>query len=251
MVDQIEEIQINHKAGKEGDSKDTMFTTIMDSNLPPSEKATERLADEAAGVVGAALETTKWAVSVIMVYVLSDPTILKNLQQELHDANAGQMSITELEKLPYLMAVIEEGLRTSYGAVSRSPRIHRTRSLHYASYTIPAGTPVSASTYVMHHNESVFPNSCTFDPSRFLAKACESDSPRPLSRYVTAFTKGSRMCLGMQLAYAEIELLLAALFTQFEFELHGTTVRDVVITADQAGVGVWEGSKGVRVTLTH
>jgi cytochrome P450 len=90
----------------------------------------------------------------------------------------------------------------------------------------------------MHYNESVFPDSRIFDPSCFLASAREHDNSKPLARYVTAFTKGSRMCLGMQLSYAEIELLLAALFTQFEFELHSTTARDVVIVPDQAGVGV-------------
>jgi cytochrome P450 len=250
MVQQIKEIQISHRAGEKGDSKDTMFTNILDSDLAPSEKTTERLADEAAGVVGAALETTKWAVSVIMVYVLSHATILKELKRELRDANAGDMSITELEKLPYLTAVIEEGLRNSYGAVSRSPRIHRNRPLQYAAYTIPPGTPVSASTYIMHHNEDVFPSSRDFDPSRFLDNARGPDRSKPLSRYVTAFTKGTRMCLGMQLAYAEIELLLAALFTRFEFSLFETTVKDVTITSDQAGVGVWKGSKGIRVTLT-
>ena len=57
------------------------------------------------------------------------------------------------------------------------------------------------------------------------------------------------MCLGMQLAYAEMELIVAELFTRFDLELFETTQKNVICTHDQMGVGVWEGSKGIRVIV--
>jgi cytochrome P450 len=48
----------------------------------------------------------------------------------------------------------------------------------------------------VHHNETIFPDSQTFKPERWLEKRPEG-SP-PLDRYLVAFSKGSRQCIGMQ-----------------------------------------------------
>lgn len=228
MVDQIEEIQRDIAANKTDPGKGTVFTEIMKAQLPPSEMTTKRLADEAAGIVGAALETTKWTLSVITYYVLSDPEVLNRLRKELKEARADRLSIPDLEKLPYLMAIIQEGLRMSYGTIGRSPRIHRTRAIQYGYYVIPPGTPVSSSTYIVHNDETIYPDSRTFDPSRWL-----QSNGKPLSRYLVCFSKGSRMCLGMQLAYVEMELIVSELFTRFDMELFETTQKDVTCTHDQ------------------
>ena len=245
MVDQIEEIQRDRAQGNVSRNKGTIFTEMMEAPLVPSEMETTRIADEAAGIVGAALETTKWALSVITYYVLSDREILNRLKKELNDAQAHSLSIPELEKLPYLMAVIQEGLRVSYGTIGRSPRIHRTRALQYGDYAIPPGTPVSTSTYIVHNNETVFPESQKFNPSRWI----QAPGDKPLSRYLTCFSKGGRMCLGLQLAYVEIELILAELFTRFDLELFETTQKDVICSHDQMGVGVWNGTKVIRAIV--
>ena len=245
MVEQIEEIQRDRAEDKIDRGKGTIFTEILEAKLAPSEMTTARLADEAAGIVGAALETTKWALSVITYYVLSDKEVLDRLRKEVTEARAETLSLPELEKLPYLMAVIQEGLRMSYGTIGRSPRIHRTRPIQYGDYVIPPGTPISTSTYIVHNDETIYPDSHQFNPSRWI----QPDGAKPLSRYLTCFSKGSRMCLGMQLAYAEMELIVAELFTRFDLELFETTQKDVICTHDQMGVGVSEGSKGIRVIV--
>lgn len=57
------------------------------------------------------------------------------------------------------------------------------------------------------------------------------------------------MCLGMQLAYVEMILVVSSLFRQFEFELFETDRRDVDCWFDQIAPGVHPDSKGVRVTV--
>jgi hypothetical protein len=107
---------------------------------------------------------------------------------------------------------------------------------------------------LIHHNETIFPDAKVFRPDRWI------EHPR-LDRYLVAFSKGSRQCLGMNLAYAEMYLLLAAVFRRFGskevrfegdegvLELVDTDVSDVEIVADRFVPIVKPESKGVRVRV--
>ena len=63
--------------------------------------------------MGAALETSKTTVSLAVYYVLAKPEIHARLREELVAAipDSGKpLSVPELERLPYLAAVVQEGL---------------------------------------------------------------------------------------------------------------------------------------------
>lgn len=101
---------------KEKDQPDTIFTAIIQSDIPRSEVTEERLQDEAVGVVGAGLETTMRTLSVAVFHVVANPRIHQRLRTELENVipNPDQMPPWEvLEQLPYLAACINEG--TSIG----------------------------------------------------------------------------------------------------------------------------------------
>lgn len=100
----------------------------------------------------------------------------------------------------------------------------------------------------MHHNERIFPRSHTYDPTRWLNNPKAPHSEKLLSRYMVAFSRGSRMCLGMQLAYAEIFLALATLMRRFEWRLaEGVEIADVQAKRDYITPVPRDGSRGVRV----
>lgn len=94
-------------------SHKTVFYDLLDSPLLTSaEKSPETLKDEAAGLAGAGIETSKRALAVASFFVLADERILRCLRQELQAAIADPSQIPtlpELEALPYLSAVINEG----------------------------------------------------------------------------------------------------------------------------------------------
>lgn len=46
----------------------------------------------------------------------------------------------------------------------------------------------------MHHNETIFPNSHEFVPERWM----DLEKRKYLEKYMVAFTKGSRQCIGMK-----------------------------------------------------
>jgi len=65
----------------------------------------------------------------------------------------------------------------------------------------------------IHHNETIFPSSHAFKPERWLEPR-PADAP-PLERYLVSFSKGSRQCVGMNLARAELALTLAMVFRRY------------------------------------
>ncbi|KAI9687313.1 MAG: hypothetical protein M1822_002356 [Bathelium mastoideum] len=231
-------------------SPESIFSELLDSDLPPQDLESHRLMEEGVAVIGAAIDTTKWSIVVTIFHILQNPNILNTLRRELAEANPDASLIpplTTLERLPYFMACIEEGIRLSYGGFVRSPRRH-PKPLFYQSRMIPARTPISTDAWTMHHDENIFPDSFTFRPERWLNDP-RSPSGKSLSRYILAFGKGTRACLGMQLAYAEMELSLAALFQQFDLELFETSRKDVDVYCDALGPAPHPESKAPRVLI--
>lgn len=94
------------------DSQDiTIFHDILAANLPPQELTLKRLTDEAVSLNGAGMETTKWTLTVAMFHILDRPEVQTRLKAELAEAMPDPGHIlpwVELEKLPYLMGVVQE-----------------------------------------------------------------------------------------------------------------------------------------------
>lgn len=185
-----------------------LFADILSSEaLPESEKAMPRMAGEGMILLNAGTETTSWTLAVVTFHMLSKPQVLDRLNEELRAAvpYARNLSWASLEKLPFLNAVIMEGLRLSYGISARSPRIAEEEDLVYSGldqggnkieYVIPRGWAVGMSTALAHHNEDLFPNSHEFVPERWIDK--EGNRRPDLEKHIMSFSKGSRQCVGIK-----------------------------------------------------
>ena len=223
----------------------TVFHSLASSDIPESERSLQRLVDEAVTLVGAGTVTTADVISTTSYFILANPLILQTLQNELQTAIPDPLSppgLIVLEHLPYLTAVIKEGLRLTHAISHRNARIAPDRALQYKDWTIPAGTVVNMTTYLLHVDPNVYPKPQEFLPQRWLVG-------RDLEKYLLPFGKGTRMCLGMNLAYAELYQTLAAVFRRFDMKLYQTTRRDVDIAHDLLSGTPALDSKGVRVTI--
>ncbi|KAL6240925.1 hypothetical protein RBB50_012184 [Rhinocladiella similis] len=245
---QVDDIIAKNKEGKK--TKGTVFQALLDSDLPPEEKSADRLQDEGQTIVGAGSETTAKSLAVITFYLCEDKKKLERLREELRTVMptpTSSVSLTTLEQLPYMTAVINEGIRLMFGVTTRLPRVSPTEALRYKDWVIPPGTPVSQSNYFVHMDSTIFPNPETYDPDRWLRAAEEGFR---LDRYFVSFSKGSRMCVGINLAYAELYLTLAHVVSRFEIDNIDTTAeRDIQISRDLF-VGVPRAdSKGVRAKV--
>ena len=94
--------------------------------MPESELSDERLACEAQVILGAATITTGATIAYISYYILARPDIRLKLQEELKDfmvAWPQQVpTMAGLEQLPYLQALIKEGLRYAWTTPTRAWR---------------------------------------------------------------------------------------------------------------------------------
>lgn len=222
----------------------TIFHTLRDSDLPPRERTLRRLCDEGEIFTGAGSETTAKTLTTILFYLTTKPGCMRKLKEELLDAipNVDQpASWSKLEHLPYLSAVIQEGLRLSYGITTRLPRI-ASDPVQYQSWVIPPGTPISSTPYFVLVDPTIFENPETFRPERWL-------EDEKLQRYQVAFNKGSRACIGMNLAYAEMYLACGAIFRRFEFELHETSLKNMEMVHDFFVAAPAKEHSGVRARI--
>ncbi|KAI1459188.1 cytochrome protein [Annulohypoxylon moriforme] len=233
----------------------TIFHGILRSGLPEEELRVEPLKDHAASLLAGGLGTTAWTLSIASYYIINDRDIMSKLRAELEAAMPDpdmSLSVEELGRLPYLMACIDEALRLSIGQVARSPRISK-KEMVYGTYTLPAGTHISLDTWHMHHNETIFPSSFEFRPERWLnqPQAPPPYDARPLRSYLVSYSRGTRNCIGLNLANAVMSVALAALFRRFDWELFDTTYdADVKIVRDLITPEVSAASKGIRALVT-
>ncbi|KAI9767291.1 MAG: hypothetical protein M1839_004535 [Geoglossum umbratile] len=240
--------------GENDDYKTASHLTIFhemlnDNSLPPEEKTPRRLAEEGQTVVGAGILTTAHVLRMASFHLLANDEILQRLKSELASAtpnSGGPIPLRQLEQLPYLTGVVNEGLRMAYGVSSRLARVSPDTPLTFQDWVIPPGTPVSMTSVLLHDNPILFPEPNTFRPERWLEKA---GSGKRLERYLVPFSKGTRACAGMNLAYAELYITLATVFGRLKLELFETDRGDVDIVHDFFNPSPKLDSKGLRVTV--
>ena len=211
-MNQIEDVRRELVTKEVSQGNKTIFHTLLQSDLPEAEKATSRLAEEAVLLVGAGTHTTSWCLTVIVFHLLSKPDLLRRLKQELESARSkseNNLSLSDLERLPYLTAVLKEGLRLGYGATMRSARVAPDTSLKCGDWIIPPGTPVSMTIPITHHDESIFPNADVFEPERWLGDEKFRNDQRDA---VQPFNTGPQNCLGQVCMITAMKLCRADLW---------------------------------------
>lgn len=218
----------------------TIFHGIMQADLPPAEKTADRLADEAFVLLVAGAETTARTLCVILCHLLSSPSTLPRLRAELDpvlkDA-AGQLPPSRvLEELPLLRAVVQEGTRLAEPVTNRQILVAPEEDLIVRDsggreIVIPRGTPVSQTFRDVLLDPEIFTEPRKFDPDRFLRAAEKGER---LDKYLVSFSRGGRSCAGINLAYAELYLTVAALVSRFDMELFDfDRARDLDVVRDK------------------
>ena len=99
--------------------------------------------------------------------------------------------------------------------------------------------------HFMHDNPVNLPEPRKFRPERWL----DAENAKHLAGYFVTFSKGTRMYLGMHLAWAELCLVLGCILTRYRFELFRTTVEDIKMAHDFFDPSPRVGSEGMKVIL--
>ncbi|KAB8221594.1 cytochrome P450 [Aspergillus novoparasiticus] len=218
------------------DKHTTIYDQLTDPSIPAGERPLQRLQDEGLLLISAGTETTARALTTACFHIASDDQVRTRLREELRtvlSTPTSPVTWSELERLPYLTGTVNESLRLGGFLTTRSPRIAPDEPLTYKEYTIHPGTPVSSSSYFGHKNPNIFPEPEKFSPERWISAGRSNDH---LFKYITSFSRGSRICVGMNLAFLELYMTLAYFVRRFDVELIDTTMEDMRIVRDM-GVG--------------
>ncbi|CAI0644164.1 unnamed protein product [Colletotrichum noveboracense] len=118
----------------------------------------------------AGTETIASALSAITFYLLQNPQHLEKITREVRQrfSTSEDMSLEALARLPYLQAVIQEGLRLHPPLPIMLPRVIPKGGARVAGEWIPEGTIVGIHFLSMHTQELYFKKPLEFHPQRWL-----------------------------------------------------------------------------------
>ncbi|KAL1630444.1 hypothetical protein SLS56_004844 [Neofusicoccum ribis] len=168
--------------------------------------------------IGAGSDSTSVALSAVMWFLMKHPEVLAKAT-----AAEGLISATEFlsyqqaQKLPYLQAVISEGLR-----VHSPPGVPLSREVpnggaEVAGTFFPEGSVLGMNAWVMHANKDVFGDDAEeYRPERWLVSKEEIGR---MDRSILTWGLGSRTCIGKNIALMEISILIPELVRRFDFRL--------------------------------
>ncbi|KPI35283.1 putative sterigmatocystin biosynthesis monooxygenase STCB [Cyphellophora attinorum] len=167
------------------------------------------LASQATAIIIAGSDTTATTLTYAVWAVLSRPEVRRELVREVSQLPE-DYSQGDLEALSYLNAVLTETLRL-YGAGPGSlPRVHRSKALTVGRYVIPPGVTLTTQAWTIHRDPTIFPEPEKFDPGRFVKHGLQGQQKVAFH----PFGAGTRICLGLHLAYMELRYGLAEFFRE-------------------------------------
>lgn len=206
----------------QGGSEDPSFVGVfLQDAMAKNEKLSEKfLRDMVLNFLIAGRDTTAQALSWTIFLVMGSPKVEQCIVQELLDAfgppneTNDHESYETISGLPYLQAVINEGLRL-FPSVPLDSKIALQDDVLPDGTEVPAGTVVQYNAYAMGRTTEIWgPDALEFRPERWL------DMKEPPSPYAyPVFNAGPRECLGKRLAHMEMKACLAFIFRRFKLKL--------------------------------
>lgn len=174
--------------------------------------------------INAVSDTIGSTLRAIVYYLLKHRGTLTALEQELQQArDDGKLSIplptwTEVQRLPYLNAVIREGLRVNPALALPMERIAPAAGLKLGDTFMPPGTVVGINPWILHRDTRIFgPDADKWRPERWLDQG--EAKTRYMDQHILTFGAGKRTCLGRNIAMLELTKLVPALVLRYDMRL--------------------------------
>ncbi|RFU78325.1 cytochrome p450 [Trichoderma arundinaceum] len=155
----------------------------------------KELASNASLLIAAGSETTATALSAATYYLGLHREAFMKLADEVRSSftSEGEITITNVQHLNYLQAVIDEAMRLFPSTPGTAPRIISSGGDTIAGRYVPAGTVVGVWQWVNHHNPSHFLEAESFIPERWLGDTRFKNDVRDA---FLPFSIGPRNCVG-------------------------------------------------------
>jgi cytochrome P450 len=193
----------------------TRFLEAMDRNPDALDEAA--VISLLMSMISAASDTSANALVAIFFHLLKTTQALATLLTELQTANLSTPipSFSEVHKLPYLAAVIKEGMRLFPALTHPLERLVPSGGITLCNTFLSQGTSVGALQIAMHLNKKVFgEDAAVFRPERWLEASAEQ--LRVMEVAHLGFGRGRRVCIGQHIAVMEMKKVIPAILMGFD-----------------------------------
>ncbi|BAT97688.1 hypothetical protein VIGAN_09120700 [Vigna angularis var. angularis] len=182
----------------------------------------------------AATDTTAVTLVWAMTLLLKHPRVMKKVQEEIRSLSGKKPFLDEddIQKFPYFKAVIKETLRLYPPAPLLVPRETREK-VTIDGYEIPAKTMIYVNAWAIHRDPGAWEEAEEFIPERFLNSTVDL---RGQDFCFIPFGAGRRMCPGLNMAFATLDVVLANLLCSFDWELPEGMKREDIDTEALPGL---------------
>ncbi|KAL5778165.1 hypothetical protein ACOSP7_011091 [Xanthoceras sorbifolium] len=152
-----------------------------------------------------------------MAYLMKYPRVIIKVQEEVRNLIGGKGFVDEddVQKLPYLKAVIKETMRLQPTIPLLDPR-KTTKKCILNGYEIPSKTLVFVNAWAIGRDPEVWDNPEKFYPERFIGSSIDMKGQH---FELIPFGAGRRICPGLHMGIATVELALANLLYKFNWEM--------------------------------
>ncbi|KAF9884303.1 hypothetical protein FE257_001881 [Aspergillus nanangensis] len=159
-------------------------------------------------------ETTANLLSGLIARLIWNPAKCKTLCEEIRSTFASEAEITyeRTSRMPYLNACLEEGLRIHPPVPVGLLRTVPKEGDHIDGNWVPGGTSVGVGSWAAAHNPANFADCDSFIPERWLGEGLPGDNKRGMQ----PFSLGPRGCIGKNLSYMEMRLILTRILWNFD-----------------------------------
>ncbi|KAJ9148898.1 Pisatin demethylase [Pleurostoma richardsiae] len=196
-----------------------MLGSFLKHGLTQEEAEGETLVQVIAGS-----DTTATAIRTTMLYLMTSPLAYDKLTREIRAAAAeGRISqpITDAESrtLPYLQAVIREGLRIFPPVAGLMPTVVPRGGDVIHGLAVPEGTDIGWTAFGVQHSREVYgADAELFRPERWL-EASEEQLKTMTGTWELIFKYGKWQCLGKSVALLELNKIFVELLRRYDFTL--------------------------------
>ncbi|GAY66409.1 hypothetical protein CUMW_248520 [Citrus unshiu] len=158
--------------------------------------------------------TLVWA----MTYLMKHPRVMKKVQEEIRSLVGGKKSFVDeddVQELHYHKAVVKETMRLQPPVPLLVPK-ETIEKCTIDGYEIPAKTLVYVNAWAIGRDPEAWENPEEFNPERFIDRSIDFKGQ---NFELIPFGAGRRICPGMHLGTANVELALANLLYKFDWEM--------------------------------
>ncbi|HEY2459775.1 MAG TPA: cytochrome P450 [Candidatus Acidoferrum sp.] len=201
---------INERRATGRDAGDLLSMLLAAQDEDGSRMSDQQLRDESMTIFLAGHETTANALSWTWYLLSKNPSTEEKLHEEIDRVLAGRLpTLGDLPNLRYTGHVVTESLRL-YPPAWGMPRL-AIEDVEIGGYTVPKGSGVTMSQWVVHRDPRWFDQPDEFQPERWAG-----DLAKRLPRFAYfPFGGGPRQCIGNSFALMEAALILATIAQRF------------------------------------